>query len=83
MIMRLTTKPVNALVIQIYAPCEDEDDEVKDSFYDSIDKVIEEFRKGRECLVVMGDFNAKVGNNREDGEVGPFGVGVRNCNGER
>ena len=31
----------------------------------------------------MGDFNGKVGENREEDTIGPFGVGVRNDNGER
>ena len=35
--------------------------------------------------MVMGDLNAKVGNNNTDGEevVGKFGVGVMNDKGER
>src|SRR3989442_12755349 len=31
----------------------------------------------------MGNFNGKVGDNREEDTIGPFGVGVRNDNGER
>src|SRR3989441_8173979 len=31
----------------------------------------------------MGDFNGKVGQNREEDTIGPFGVGVRNDNEER
>ena len=36
-------------------------------------------------IVVMGDLNAKVGNNNTDGEevVGKFGVGVMNVTKER
>ena len=33
--------------------------------------------------MVMGDFNGKVGSNREEDTVGPFGRGERNDNGER
>ena len=32
---------------------------------------------------MMGDFNGKVGENREEDTIWPFGVGVRNDNGER
>ena len=32
---------------------------------------------------MMGDFNEKVGDNREEDIVRPFGLGVRNDNGER
>src|SRR4029077_11619107 len=38
--------------------------------------------KGRECLIVMGDFNGKVGSNKDEDIVGPFGLGIRNENGE-
>src|SRR6184192_1941150 len=83
MIMRLKVAPINVLLVQIYAPNEDEDEEEKDRFYERLDKVIKEYRKGRECVIVMGDFNGKVGENREEDTIGPFGVGVRNDNGER
>src|SRR5437867_4071364 len=82
MIMRLKVAPINVLLVQIYAPNEDEDEEEKDRFYERLDKVIKEYRKGRECVIVMGDFNGKVGENREEDTIGPFGVGVRNDNGE-
>src|SRR3989442_15418800 len=83
LIMRLKVAPINILLVQIYAPNEDEDEEEKDRFYERLDKVVKEYRKGRECVIVMGDFNGKVGENREEDTIGPFGVGVRNDNGER
>src|SRR6266516_6581215 len=83
MVMRLKIASINVLIIQIYAPCVDAVEDEKDRFYERLDQVIGEYRKGRECLVVMGDFNGKVGNNKEEDTVGPFGVGVRNDNGER
>ena len=33
-------------------------------------------------MVVMGDFNGKVGDSKVDDTVGPFGLGERNDNGE-
>ena len=82
-VMRLKMTPINMLTVQIYAPCEDDEDEEKERFYESLDQAIREFRKGRECLVVMGDFNGKVGNSKEEDTVGPYGLGERNDNGER
>ena len=58
-IMRLKMTPINMLVVQIYAPCENDKEEEKERFYESVDQAIREYRKGRECLVVMGDFNGK------------------------
>jgi len=83
MLLRLKMKPVDVIVVQIYAPCEDETDVEKERFYERVDQVIKDYRKGRECLVVMGDFNGKVGNNKEEDVIGPFGVGIMNDNGER
>src|SRR3989442_15572157 len=83
MVMRLKMAPVNVLLVQIYAPCEDTKGEQKEHFYERLNQVIGEFKKGRECLVVMGDFDGKVRNNRKKDIVGPFGIGVRNDNGER
>src|SRR6267154_170751 len=83
MIMKLKMAPINMLIVQIYAPCEDDEEEENDRFYDRLDQVIAEYRKGRECVVVMEDFNGKVGDSKEDDTVGPFGLGERNDNGER
>src|SRR4029077_7080220 len=81
MFVRLKSDPVNVLIMQIYSPCEDETEEEKERFYERIDKEIMEHRKGRECLIVMGDFNGKVGSNKDEDIVGPFGLGIRNENG--
>ena len=78
--MKLKVAPINMLIVQIYAPCEDGEEEEKDRFYERLDQVIAEYRKGRECVVVMGDFNGKVGDSKEDDTVGPFGLGERNDN---
>ena len=76
--------PINVLLVLIlFAPNEDADDDEKDHIYERLDQVIREYRKGRECAIMMGDFNGKVGVNREEDTIGPFGVGMRNDNGER
>src|SRR5437867_12589771 len=81
-IMRLKMTPINVLVVQTYATNED-DEEEKDRLYGRLDQLIKDYKKGRECVIVMGDFNGKVGENREEDTIGPFGAGVRNDNGER
>src|SRR5206468_3756161 len=83
MIMRLKMAPVNVLLVQIYAHCEDAKEEEKERSYERLDQVIGEYKKGRECLVVMGDFSEKVGDTREEDIVGPFGLGVKKEKKER
>ena len=82
MVARIKASPVNILLVQAYAPCEDDDDDVKERFYDSLDQTIAENQKRRECLIVMGDFNGKVGMGKDDDIVGPYGLGERNENGQ-
>ena len=82
MVARFKADPVNLLVIQAYAPCEDAPEEETEKFYELLDQTVAQNRKGRECLVVMGDLNGKVGSGKEDKIVGPFGRGVRNDNGQ-
>ena len=52
-VMRLQATPGNILIFQIYAPCEEAEEEEKERFYERLDQVIADFKKGRECLVVM------------------------------
>ena len=81
---RLKGKFVNITVIQVYAPTEDKPDDEKDDFYEQLREVVRTVKQ-HDMLLLMGDFNAKVG--QEDGmwrdEVGVFGIGTRNNNGQR
>jgi exonuclease III len=47
----------------VHAPTEDKDDDIKDSFYEELEKVLNQFSRYHMKLL-LGDFNAKVG--RED-----------------
>ena len=82
MVTKINSTPICLTIVQAYSPCEDSEEVEKDSFYEMLDSVIKEFKKGRECLIVMGDFNAKVGEAKEEDIVGPFGLGTRNQNGQ-
>lgn len=70
-------------VVQCYAPTNDAVDTAKEDFYDRLQVVLEQ-RKEREILVLMGDFNAKVGANNIGYEqiLGKHGLGQMNENGE-
>jgi hypothetical protein len=51
------------IVLNVYPPTEDKTDDVKDSFYEELERVFHEFPKYH-MKILLGDFNAKVG--RED-----------------
>jgi hypothetical protein len=50
------------IVLNVHAPTEDKTDDVKDSFYEEVDRVFDKFPKYH--MKILLDFNAKVG--RED-----------------
>ncbi|XGW10699.1 hypothetical protein V3C99_012309, partial [Haemonchus contortus] len=66
---------------EAYAPTADSDEEQHDSFYEQLEELV---RRQRGYVVVMGDFNARVGS-RKHGEVfiGPHSAEERNEAGER
>jgi hypothetical protein len=47
----------------VHTPCEDTSDDIKDSFYEELGRVFDQFPR-YDMKILLGDFNAKVG--RED-----------------
>ncbi|XP_059221695.1 craniofacial development protein 2-like [Stomoxys calcitrans] len=82
---RLNSKFRKISIVQYYAPTEPNDDETKDQFYSQLDSVTRSLPKG-EIRLVIGDFNAKVGNNNNNLQsiMGMQGLGrTMNDNGDR
>jgi hypothetical protein len=48
------------IVLNVHAPCEDKDDDVKDSFHEELGRVIDQFPR-YDMKILLGAFNAKVG----------------------
>ena len=71
-------------MVQAYVPTNDAMDEEKDEFYNQLQNTVSSCNRN-DMIEVMGDLNAKVGNNNTNREdvMGKFGVGVMNDNGER
>jgi hypothetical protein len=44
----------------VLAPCEDKGDDVKDSFYEELGRVFDQFPR-YDMKILLGDFNANVG----------------------
>jgi exonuclease III len=53
----------NIIVLNVHAPCEDTSDDIKDSFYEELGRVFDQFPR-YDITILLGDFNGKVG--RED-----------------
>ena len=80
--IRLKAKPVNMLIIQVYAPTNDSPETEIEAFYEQLSSAVTLNKKHEDCLVVMGDLNGKVGDIKEEDIVGPYGLGKRNENGQ-
>ena len=81
--LKLKCKPVSMIILQVYAPTSDATQAEVEEFYEQIEEVVKVQKKYGDCLIVMGDFNGKVGEVKESDTVGPFGLGQRNENGQR
>ncbi|GFN92464.1 craniofacial development protein 2-like [Plakobranchus ocellatus] len=81
-VAKLVAKPLSLGIIQVYAPTSDSEDVEMEKFYEEI-----ETAKGhlnpQDIIIIMGDFNAKVGDERVEDVVGPSGIGTINERGDR
>ena len=76
----------NLKVIAIYASTlknRKKDPNMREYFYETIDKIINNIAK-RDILLLMGDFNAKVGSSNSDYKdcIGKYGKGYMNSSGK-
>jgi Reverse transcriptase (RNA-dependent DNA polymerase)/Endonuclease/Exonuclease/phosphatase family len=81
-IVSIRAYPVNITVVQVYMPTTAHKDEEVDDIYEEIERRLGNI-KGTDYVVVMGDWNAVVGEGEQDGIIGKFGLGRRNERGEK
>lgn len=79
--VRIKAEPRNLLLIQVYMPTTAHSDEEIEEMYESIEELINDGSKD-DFVVCMGDFNAVIGEGKDQSEVGEFGLGQRNERGE-
>jgi len=81
--VRVKASPFNISFIQVYAPTHDAEDEEIEDFYRAIQETMEEC-PSQDIVMIVGDFNAKVGADSTNNEVcGRYGLGTANERGER
>lgn len=82
-LVKIETKPKDTIIVQVYMPTSNSNDSQVEEVYEQMEKVIETI-KGEENLIIMGDWNAIVGEGkREKNITGKYGLGKRNDRGDR
>ena len=80
--IRFQGKPINIMVIQVYAPTSNAEEAEVEWFYEDLQNLLER-TPPKDVLFIIGDWNAKVGSQELPGVTGRFGLGVQNKAGQR
>ena len=78
--VRFQGKPFKIIVIQAYAPTSNAKE--AEQFYQDLQDLLELTPK-KDVLLIIGDWNAKVGSQETPGVTGKFGLGLQNEAGKR
>ena len=70
-------KPLNITVTQVYALTSKAEEVEVEWFYEDLQDLLE-LTPQKDVLFIIGDWNAKVGNQEIPGETGKFGLRVQN-----
>ena len=75
-------KPFNIMVIRVYAPTSNAEEDEVEWFYENLQDLLELTAK-KDVLFIIGDWNATAGSQETPGVSGKFGLGVWNETGQR
>ena len=76
------SKPFNIMVIQVCASTSNTEEAEVEWFYEDLQDLLEQTPK-KGVLFIIGDWNAKVGNQETPGVTAKFGLGMQNEAGQR
>lgn len=79
--IKLTTNKLKINVISVYSPEDCKPKEERETFYDSLQEVLDTILP-EEAVIIMGDFNARIGNTVISGTKQRFHEAQSNDNGE-
>ena len=74
--IRIQGNPINSTIIQVYPPAANADDEERDAFYGKLQETLASVPKA-DVLIVLGDMNAKIGEEGGSHSAGKHGLGCR------
>ena len=71
-------KPFSITEIQVYASTTNAEEAEVERFYEDLQDLLELTPKKKDVLLIIGDWNAKVGSQEISGVTGKFGLGIQN-----
>ena len=74
-------KPFNITVIQVYGPTTNAKNPEDEQFYEDFQDLCQ-LTPNKDVLLILGNWNAKVGSQETPGIIGKLGLGVRNEGGK-
>ena len=80
--VRFQGKPFNIRVIQVYDPTSNAEEAEVEWFYEDLQDLLERTPK-KYVLLIIEDWNAKVGSQETPGVTDKFGLGMQNEAGQR
>ena len=81
-LVKIEAEPRDIVAVQVYMPTSSSEDEKVDEVYEQINEFIEA-EKGNDYLILMGDWNAVIGEGEHGRDVSKYGHGRRNERGEK
>jgi len=61
MLVKLRGKPTDVVILQIYMPTSEAEEELVDAMYEKVEELLDMETTGKDYTVIMGDWNAVVG----------------------
>ena len=80
--IKLQAEPIHILMIQVYMPTSEHEDDEVEELYDITEESLEEDGKGNTNTIIMGYWNSDVGDESYRNIVGPHGLRRKNHRGQ-
>ena len=80
--VKLKAELLSIVIIQVYMPTSEYEDDEVEKFYGTIEEILEEDGKGDTNRIILGDYNSFVGEESYKNIVGSHGIGRRNHRGQ-
>ncbi|PNF39636.1 hypothetical protein B7P43_G05675 [Cryptotermes secundus] len=80
--LKLKAELVDILIMQVYMPTSEYEDDEVEKVYDTIEEILQEDGRGDTNSIILGDWNSIVGDEPYQNIVGSHGLGTRNHRGQ-